>query len=243
MTLPDQTGPIFPGVVFRRILSIGANCETAHQLRRTDRYQTASLFDWLVTPLDSVIAVLADDGARLATEFLSANEGTSVRCAAYDVLYHHEFPRAAQDLVSFSTDAIDRCRSKMTHKMQTLLQALSAPEPVLLIRGYPASDLGWDRFHASGTDASADDLNKLAAAVGQRFPKADFRLLVLRLEPCGALQGAERLDPRIAVRTLERPSEPGSWAASDSAWDAVLDQIAYEPERKEPQSLETLYWF
>src|SRR3954467_10542477 len=83
----SDMSPLFPDMTFRRILSLGSACEPAWHLRRTGRYHSKSPFDWLVTPWDSMVRVLADDGAALGSRFSTALNGTSVRCGAYDVLY------------------------------------------------------------------------------------------------------------------------------------------------------------
>ena len=85
--------PLFPDVAFSDILSLGADCEAANGLRLVDRHRTRGLFDWLVTPLDAIAGILADDGARLGQRFIAVQDGTSARCDAYGVLYHHELPR------------------------------------------------------------------------------------------------------------------------------------------------------
>ena len=51
-----------PVLLFDHIVSLGANCEVSLQLRRTGRFATGSVFDWLVTPFDGLLAILQDDG-------------------------------------------------------------------------------------------------------------------------------------------------------------------------------------
>ncbi len=232
---------LFGGKPFRHIVSLGGNCEPALQLRRTGRHQTHGPFDWLVTPLDSVAQILADDGARLATRFFAANEGTSAGCAEYGVLYHHEFPRGDGDVIVFDTEAIERCRSKLRHKMERFITVCSSAEPVLFIRVWPETDLGWDRLGVGKAAARSPDLNALANSIAERFPKLDFSILIAALDSDRHNDFSGPLDPRIAIQLLPQKSEH-EWSAADAGWGRLLDRIVYVGEGP-TAPMESLYWF
>ena len=235
---------LFPGVRFAHVVSLGANCEPAHHLRRTGRHTVRGLFDWLVTPLASIASILEDGGARLGRDFISAHDGTSVRCAAYDVLYHHEFPRDAGGLVRFSAELSETCRRKMTYKMASLVQACCEAGPVLFIRFGPGSDLPWDPHAAPEQVVAATDLNALVHAISRRFPSLDFRLLAITTAADAEVRADEPLDARVALRRLPRQEGDG-WALSDGDWAGLLGELDFL-EAAMPSSGrldEALHWF
>ncbi len=234
---------LFAGKPFRHLVSLGGNCDPALQLRRTGRHQTHGLFDWLVTPLDAIAQILADDGARLATRFFAANSGTSAGCAEYGVLYHHEFPRGEHDVILFDAEGIARCRSKLRHKLARLIAVCSGADPVLFIRVWPETDLGWDRLGRGKAPARSADLNALADAIAGRFPHLDFAVLVVTLDSDSHNDFSDPLDPRVAVQVL--PQLADRWSAGDADWDGLLERIVYVGEDQGEASgpAETLYWF
>lgn len=249
---PDAVlgGPPFPGVTFAGAVSLGGNCETAHWLRVHGRHGVRGPFDWLVTPLDALPAVLADDGARLGTVFALANAGTSVRCRAYGLLYHHEFPRGAGDAVVFDADTLAACRSKMAHKWASLgaacERAVAAGLPMLFLRLWGGTDLAWDRIGSGKAELRAGDLNALAAALVGRFPGLDFRLLVLLPVPApgpsgGASAPAGSLDPRVAVRSLARGCDR-AWAVDGATWGRLLASLRFRDPPATAALGETLHW-
>ena len=165
-----------------------------------------------------------------------------MRCSAYDVLYHHEFPHGAQNQVLFSLEAIDRCRAKLTHKMSKMMRALRSPAATLFIRTWPWTDLGWDRLQAGGAPATSDDLNALAHTIARHFPDLDFRILVVGLKDRTAALLDGPFDPRLAVAELSVASS-GAWRAFQAAWTALLDSVQYQPRAESDGEAERLFWF
>lgn len=241
----DSGGPLFPGIRFARALSLGGDCAAAHGLRVGGRHDVRGVFDWLVTPLDALAEVLTDDGARLGTRFVAVHAGTSVRCGAYGLLYHHEFPREEENRIAFSADAVANCRAKLTHKMGAFLAACGAADgPLLFVRYGIGTDLPWDRLGNGTSPARAADLDALAARLTRRFPELDFRLLVAAREGSVPAGFGDPADPRVALVTLPPRGEAG-WPVEDAAWRGLFARIAFaedRPARNAPVD-ETLYWF
>lgn len=236
--MSGSAGPFFHGLRFVHAISLGANCETAHQLRRLGRLSLHGLFDWLVTPIDAIDPILADDGAQLARSFVSANNGTSVRCGAYGLLYHHEFPREPPgEAFRFDAELIAQCRRKLSHKFATLLGACAGSGPVVFIRTGPGSDLAWDARRAP-VDA---DLRRLEASIERRFPELDFRLLVIDTSPEPQFTPPPPGD-RLEVVHAPRRRVVG-WALDDMDWDAIAARLRFAtPADPAAQALnETLY--
>ena len=184
---------------FRHILSLGGHCEPSWHLRRRGMLRHGSPFDWLVSPLQAVVDVLADDGARLGREFIMRDGGKSTVCAEYGVLYHHEFARTSDGYVRFSAEAVERCRSKLAHKMARFIKVCERAEPTLFLRMGAKTPLQWDL---------GGEIDVLAPAIAARFPALPFRVISVDL-------------PQAADST--------TWKASDADWDAFLGSIQYDP--------------
>ena len=239
------SAPLFPGRVFAHALSLGGDCEPAHSLRLHGRRTVNSLFDWLVTPLDAISAILADEGVRLGTRFVTAHEGTSVRCSVYDVLYHHEFPRDAHRQVVFDVEAISTCRAKMLHKLSTFIEICEGGGPLLFIRLGMETNLAWDRLGPHGGPPRNSDLNGLAGALATRFPKLNFGLLLLTLADGPSVQVDDPLDERVRILPVSRceSGEEGGWLLSDAAWADLLAHIDFSTAPDGDRSLgERLQW-
>lgn len=246
----DPAEPPFPDATFAAAVSLGGNCETAHWLRAHDRHAVRGPFDWLVTPLDALAAILREDGARLGTEFALANAGTSVRCRAYGVLYHHEFPRDAENAVVFDAAATADCRSKLAHKWANLVAACARAEadglPLLFLRLACDTGLPWDRIGPGKARLYAADLNAVVAPLAARFPALDFRLLALLPAAASELPTVTSapfgaLDPRVAVRRLPRGADP-AWATDGLTWQKLLVDARFGGPGAATALGETLHW-
>jgi hypothetical protein len=84
------------------IVSAGAWCAPAHNIRRVFGRDRAYPFDWWVSPYKSFITLLDENFANLLNpENLILTEGNaSVRCNYYGILHHHDFRRNEEDKVT-----------------------------------------------------------------------------------------------------------------------------------------------
>lgn len=241
MSESTATQDLFPNVAFAHIVSLGANCEVAHQLRLNGRHSLHAPFDWLVTPLDALAHIFDEAGARLGSTFVAAKDGTSVRCGAYDVLYHHEFPRTDGNFVCFDAEAIAACRAKMAHKWLNLKRVCTGDAPVLFLRFWGETDLIWDRLGPGKEQLCSTDLTTLVVAITRRFPGLNFRLLMLLPCPGEMPYLAEPPDPRVAVEIISR-GQNGDWAATDADWRAVFGRLRFQGAPVDRGLGETLHW-
>ncbi len=239
---------LFPGATFAHAISLGGDCEPARSLRLHGRHTVHSLFDWLVTPLGSIAEILADDGARLGISFVAVQDGTSVRCGSYDVLYHHEFPRDGCRQVVFDTEAIFACRTKMQHKMASFLDLCEGASPVLFIRLGAGTTLSWDRLGPGGEQPRTSDLNALSAALTSRFPDLDYRVLVLTPSSAPPIAVDDPLDHRVQTLCVPEREDVerglvGGWVLTDASWSQVLARINFSTTRCGDKPLEErLHW-
>ena len=77
----------------KTVVSLGAHCETVAQIDKYFGGATGTPFDWMISPVDSVIKIIEDDGARLGTSFVTGWLGKSIQCNVYGCVYYHEFER------------------------------------------------------------------------------------------------------------------------------------------------------
>ena len=224
---PPMSSALFPDVVFGRTLSLGANCETAHFLRLNDRHGRG-LFDWLVTPFNAIERVLADHGAKLGTKFIAVQNGTSVRCGVYGILYDHEFARGDHNNVRFDIAAIERCRSKLTYKWRQFVDVCEGDEPVLFIRFAGGSNLDWDCIDPARALLGVGDLNRLVASLETRFPHLVFRILLILTFKYQELTGGsvDELDRRGAVEQVA-PKTEGTWRTMQGDRSELLGRIRF----------------
>lgn len=205
----------------RHIVSLGSTCEPANFLKENALYTLPSPFDWFITPYDSLLKILDDDGARLGTEFAVAKGGTTVLCRTYGVLYHHEFERGPDGLVLFDAAAVERCRSRLLHKMNRVWEACAGGDSITFIR--------WSTTKAVEEDArfTAADINALVDLIASKFPSLDFKLAWVRNETTPVVSSAA-LDKRVILREL--PYAEGrvapEWHSPAASWKVLLKELS-----------------
>jgi len=176
---------------YTAVISLGSSCEAAFAL--TDYFgakRINSFFDWLVTPIESLINVLNTDGAGVGEDFGVVFAGTSVICRRYGLLYHHEFPRDDGRIV-FSREAVDRCRGKLRHKFD-VFRDVTRNNKTLFIREAIATDVPGDRYADGAIAASA--LNGVASTLETFTRRNDFEIVIVLKN--GVARG-RRFDDRI----------------------------------------------
>jgi hypothetical protein len=77
------------------VVSLGPNCRNAFNLRRFVGDETAYPFDWWITPVRSMLAMIRSDFTfDLQSSDLSIeNDGDTVLNRRLNLLHHHDFPR------------------------------------------------------------------------------------------------------------------------------------------------------
>jgi len=218
-------------LAFEAILSLGSDCDVGLHLQKQGWKPDGSVFEWLVTPWDAMMAVLADEGARLGEKFFVCADGAGAACAEYGLVYWHEFPRNADGFIAFSATDIEACRGKMQRKMRGMLAVCETAQAVLFIRRGAATTLRWDRF-ATGARFGSAELNAFIALIEARFPRLLFSLLFIEIEGERLADVSEPLDSRVThvVLPAEGPADSaGKMLAPDAAWHRLFADIPYRP--------------
>ncbi|MGY0797595.1 DUF1796 family putative cysteine peptidase [Lysobacter sp. A286] len=131
--------------MYAKVISIGATCQTAKQIRNQLGQNEAYYFDWLISPLPAVIKAIENDFEEiLLPENLTYSDDRKIRLidSANGLQYQHDFPidRLNPDLSqrevilpSFAEHA-DLVREKYRRRAERTREVLKSGERVLLVR-------------------------------------------------------------------------------------------------------------
>ncbi|MGD9946064.1 MAG: DUF1796 family putative cysteine peptidase [Burkholderiaceae bacterium] len=193
--------------LFKRIVSVGGNCQPAHQIKRIARGAEAQLFDWLLIGAENAARLIENDFAGfLDPAGLTLHSGSPgyVLDAAYDVKLLHDFPLRA-DFLQHAAPTL----SKYAFLAGRWRALMAEPETVLFV---------W--LGPEGREA----IERLAAALRARRGGRPFTLLALRSDA----QEPDWQLPEVRNRFLRQP-EPYVWTGDDRAWDALFGEFGIKP--------------
>lgn len=167
-----------PALVPHRIVSLGAVCEVAYQVRRLTRSERAYPFDWWVTPLASVLKVLE---AGAPAVFEAANLMKVPDYGGVPALYsrlsgtvhRHEFPAGEDYLALGEAEMAERLIPKYEALQARLVDDCAEGTTLFVRQCLPA--------HDPKDDALEETLDQLHAALATFA--ADPRLLLLDYAP------------------------------------------------------------
>ena len=197
-------------------------------LQEAGWHQTPSVFDWLITPWDAMMAVLSDGGRHLATDFYPSHGGLGAVCAHYHLIYWHEFARDRNEHPVITPEAALRARAKLLHKMTRMKAACEDGGTVLFIRSGIATDGPGDRF-MTGTAFAGAELDRCASLIATLYPALRFSVLVVHYPGRDTLS-APPADPRVTLfpmRFIENEQIGRTIKAPAEDWAALLSQIPY----------------
>lgn len=164
---------------FTHLVSLGNDCTTAFQLRGAfpDLF-LPSAFDWLVTPFDSLLRILEDDGEQFGLS-LRAAAGWNVECERYGVLHVHDFPKVEGGPFRFSVAAINEMREKMIFKHRRMIETATAGRPLFVrYRGF-GGPMGESAGRVFGDGEAAALAEMLTRKLGHD------RFVILLIAPTG----------------------------------------------------------
>ncbi|MES2529845.1 MAG: DUF1796 family putative cysteine peptidase [Pseudomonadota bacterium] len=203
--------------MFDHVVSVGGDCQPAHQIRRITGRDEAHVFDWLLIRAAGVARLVAsdfdgflDDDAALS---LHVSPYAHVADAHSGAHLLHDFPLVPGFLLH--ADAVRRKYAFLVARWRLLV---AAPGPVLFV---------W--LGSEGRDAVAP----LAEALRQQRAGRPFHLLALRSD---AAEPDWRL-PDVSNRFLRQPA-PYVWTGDDAAWDGHFG-VGGDATQAEPASRAT----
>lgn len=186
--------------MYGHVVSVGGDCQPAHQIRRITGRHEAHVFDWLLLDAAGAARLIACDfEGWLAPETLSLHSQPfgHVHDAAYGVRFLHDFPLDA----GFMAHA-GAVRGKYMALAERWRMLMASEAAVLFVWHGP-----------EGREAVAALANALRDARAGR----PFRLLALRSD----IAEADWQLPDVTNRFLAQPAS-ASWTGDDAAWDGMF---------------------
>lgn len=208
---------------FDTVISLGAHCGAATYQEKFFGNKTTSCFDWLVTPIDSVIKVLEDNGASFGLEFSASRSGAAAICQKYGLIYMHEFPCESDSRIRFSAAIIENVRSKLLYKYDRMIATAAAGRP-LFVRYNIAADAS-DR-HAVNPLATAT-LTRLDELICARIGHSNFHVVIARCVGPHAharIESEADLPPRFSVVPVT--FAPGTLGI-EAEWDLLWERFGF----------------
>jgi hypothetical protein len=228
MTFDSEIGRPF------RFLSLGSDCQVAHHISHIKPNTIPHFFDWLATPIQSLIRLIENDFEGFAEPenlhpFFLGNRIMTVVETRYRVDLTHDFG-------DFTPASVERVRQGYRLKIRWLREMLDDPDemPTYFIRR-------WDTRDGPENEA---DARRLFGLLRQR--RRDIRFLYLHRD---RTRGAVKEN---GYRSRYLPDLNEDWRGDHEAWRDVLSRFAVEagpddgaafalPVRRKPRfSLETL---
>ena len=208
---------------YKEVISLGGNCETAHQIRRFSARDKAYPFDWLITPFDSV-SLLMKKGADLLFDLDNLFLGpyrVVVRCTATGIIHHHDFERDGEALVIRDAIPLQIANLKSKYKMlwDRLDSQCTSGDPVLFIRT-------WNEFlHYPDSAAkhcadTAYDFENFVGAIEDRYPKLDFDIAFVNY---GA--SSRTTFGKAKFADIDYSDALYDWRGSDKGWDKFFTAL------------------
>lgn len=194
---------------YDEIVSLGRDCQVAHQLRKTLGIERAHVFDWIGTPDPAILQhVQTGLDGFFAADNLRRDDRGYVRDPRNGTTFLHVFPQGS-DLDTTRAEAAPRFAA-MTERWRDLMRSDRA---ILFVRrhGFAADPL-----------ATAD---RLIAALSAAAPRLRFRLLYLTAP---GLYRPQDDRPGLLHRPLPDP-DPPDWRGDPLVWQALLDEALRLP--------------
>ncbi|MDB5829828.1 MAG: putative papain-like cysteine peptidase [Variovorax sp.] len=191
--------------MFGHVVSVGGDCQPAHQIRRVTGHEEAHFFDWLQLRAEGVARLVEEDFDGFlgdARELALVREPYAYVCESrYGARLLHDLP-LTDDFLAHAEVA----RQKYAFLAQRWRDLMDSGSAVLFV---------WCG------DEGRDAIFRLAAALRRRREGRPFHLLALRSD----LQEPGWLLPDVSNRFLRQP-EPYAWTGDDAAWDAHFGRAA-----------------
>jgi hypothetical protein len=191
-----------------KIVSLGEQCKTAYQIRRITGDNNSGVFDWLVTPFDSLITLIETDFAGFfdLANLQPRSTGRGVTDTSTEVEFHHHFPHddAGQTIEAEIGPQYPKQRQKFDY-LQSKWRELAYADSLLFVRSgvYPLQ--GPQRLYQS---------------LQKRFPRAHVRLLMVSQHD----PQEDGHEGNIILCTVKNDvgHAPNGWRGRDEGWDSVL---------------------
>lgn len=212
------------------VISLGTNCEVSFNIRNAFQTERAYPFDWWITPIQSVAAILRD---RFALEvaphnLVHAGSPVSIMNRKYGLLHHHDFGHLSADVSDESwTAMIPYVADKYRALGERFFTDVGNARDVLFV-------VNSDGHHAAYAPPRALDemvYLEILATLRGLFPRTRSRLAIFNSvhEPFDAAYKAASVDRDIIVGPVVKDygdrREKSLFAKSLRGWSEALQAV------------------
>ena len=207
------------------VISLGAACGTAYQIRTHFPHAKAFPLDWLITPFDSLFALIEDDFRNLAPEeHLRYGDDGIVYNHAVPLLFPHDFEKSGVIGDSHWKPSIDRANSRFAYLVNRLHDTLRTSASIAFVRHQGANVLGSDIIPR----VSSEKVNRLCDLIENKYPNLDFDLFLVsghdNDDPVPLNPRVKKFDVRYTDEN-EWPNHDDRWRGASEDWDTVFAEI------------------
>jgi hypothetical protein len=157
---------------FNSIISLGSHCEPSDHDRRIFKQEPSSPFDWMITPIPSLLKILEDDGKQFGLKIAPAMDSRSAQCLHYSYLYHHEYDKTPDNRIMVTKEALGNCPDKLTYKYQKMISIAKSSRPLFIRWVHPV-------VHSANRDVedfifTVNDVSRLISLHQVNIEQSDF---------------------------------------------------------------------
>ena len=204
--------------MYTSFVSLGAWCQTAHNLERCGLPRASGLFDWNFTKFTSLYSLIEGDFCNLfERDNLRFCEGTLLDQGS-GIGFHHAFARNADGVVTDETiDAgyVEQ-RGKIDHLVGKWFQRVSSRDRYLYVWTVEAAWLGGVTARSAAT--------RLALLMREKYPRHLFDLLVVDVGHPNDEFDLPGVFGRRA-RVYQGEDSDLAWTGDAASWDRILSEF------------------
>lgn len=212
------------------VISLGTNCEVSFNIRNTFGTERAYPFDWWITPLQSVAAIVRDRFALdvAAHNLVHAGTPASIMNRKYGLLHHHDFGHVSADARDESwMSLIPAVADKYRALGERFFADVASARDVLFV-------VNSDGHHAAYTPPRLLDETvyvEIIQTLRTLFPRTHSRLAIFNSvhEPFDAAYRAAEVDRDILVGPVVKDygdrREKSLFAKSLRGWSEALRAV------------------
>jgi len=209
------------GHTFDRIISLGCNCEVTWNLRSCFGFERAYPFDWWITPFQALRTLLENRFQDLFNirNLEVSDDLLTVRDTHYNLLYHHDFRKTADDtvIVDLIEEQIPALRKKYSMLCERFLHDPRGKR-VLFVRN---RDGNIPHLHHDSTPMDPDTFEQLYSVLEGMFPGSRISLLVTN---CPVFPTIKRENGYIAWDEISDYGDGQFFAGSPRGWQELFSR-------------------
>ncbi len=198
-------------MAYDKVISLGASCQVAHQIRRNFPAQPESyLFDWLGTYNEESLAAAICDGVSeigrlenlsVRVPKVEGDKYWKIQDDKYIISMMHQFPS-----IKLIEDGYGAFRGKFDFLTKRWNDLAASDAAVLFVRTIKGN--------------SKIDDSPILEAVRERHPTLNFDMLFVHTD--GSASPALRRSERVLVGGVGRSTD---WKGDDGSWEALFQSL------------------